>query len=155
MSLSVFWQPVCCEGESRSPLSSAASSSQKYSFRCSISRDSVLSRCEEVFDCVAMVKSPAYPNFSDSVGGRSLMYTLKNDGASTDPWGRPFFNIRFRLTWLPRNIRKFRWLIRLAISLIVFRHLMAFDNFIMSPAYQTVSITALRSISTGQVFSFF
>ena len=27
------------------------------------------------------------------------MYTLENDGASTDPWGRPFFNIRFRLTW--------------------------------------------------------
>ena len=40
------------------------------------------------------------------------MYTLKNDGASTDPWGRPFFKIRFRLTWLPRNTRKFRWLIR-------------------------------------------
>ena len=53
------------------------------------------------------------------------MYTLKNDGASTDPWGRPFFNIRFRLTWLPRNTRRFRWLIWLAISLIVIRHLRA------------------------------
>ena len=77
------------------------------------------------------------------------MYTLKNDGASTDPWGRPFFKIRFRLTWLPRNTRKFRWLIRLAMSLIVVRHLMAFDNFIMSPACQTVSYAALRSINTA------
>ena len=55
------------------------------------------------------------------------MFTLKNDGASTDPWGRPFFKIRFRLIWLPRNTRKFRWLIRLAMSLIVFRRL-AFGN---------------------------
>ena len=94
---------------------------------------------KKVFDCVARVQSSAYPNFSDSVGGRSLMFTLKNDGASTDHWGRPFFNIRFRLTWLPRNTLKFRWLIRLAINLIVVRHLMAFDNFIMSPACQTVS----------------
>ena len=60
------------------------------------------------------------------------MYTLKNDGASADPWRRPFFRIRFRLTWLPRNTRKFLWLIRLAMSLIIVRHLMAFDNFIMS-----------------------
>ena len=59
------------------------------------------------------------------------MYTLKNDGASTYPWGRPFFKIRFRLTWLPRNTRKFRWLIRLVMRLIVVRHLMAFDNVIM------------------------
>ena len=80
------------------------------------------------------------------------MYTLKNDGTSTDPWGRPFFKIRF---WLPRNTRKFRWLIRLAMSLIVVRHLMAFDNFIMSPACQTVSYAALRSISTAPVVSFF
>ena len=47
------------------------------------------------------------------------MYTLKNDGASTDPWGRPFFKIRFRLTWLPRNTRKFRWLIRLTYYISV------------------------------------
>ena len=59
------------------------------------------------------------------------MYTLKNDGTSMEPLGRPFFKIRFQLTWLPRNTRKFRWLIRLAISLIVVQHLMAFDNFIM------------------------
>ena len=44
------------------------------------------------------------------------MYMLENDGASTDPWGRPFFDIHFRLTWFPRNTQKFRWLIRLAIS---------------------------------------
>ena len=113
VSLSVFWQPVCCPGERRSPLSSlhlgAASSSQiKYSFRCPILRDSVLSICENIFDCVARVQSSAYPNFSDSVGGRPLMYTLKNDGASTGPLGKPFFKIRFQLTWLPRNTRKFR-----------------------------------------------
>ena len=83
------------------------------------------------------------------------MYTLKNDGASTDPWGRPFCNVRFRLTWLPKSTRKFRELIRLAMSLIVVRHLMAFDNFIMSPACQTVSCAALRSISTAPVLSFF
>ena len=83
------------------------------------------------------------------------MYTLKNDGTSMEPLGRPFFKIRFQLTWLPRNTRKFRWLIRLAISLIVVQHLMAFDNFIMSPACQTVSYAALRSISTAPVLSFF
>ena len=138
VSLSVLWRPVCCPGEFKSPLSSLRlgtdSGSQSYSFRCPISRDSVLSICEKVFDRVARVQSSAYSNFSDSVGGRSLMYTLKNDGASTDPWGRPFFNIRFRLTWLPRNTIMFRWLIRLAMSLIVVRHLMGFDNSIMSPA---------------------
>ena len=32
------------------------------------------SRCEHVFDCVARVQSSAYPNFSDSVGGWSLIY---------------------------------------------------------------------------------
>ena len=79
------------------------------------------------------------------------MYTLKNVGASTDPWGRPLFKIRFRLTWLPRNTRKFRWLIRLAIHLIVVRHLMVFDDFIMNPACQTVSYAALGSISTAPV----
>ena len=83
------------------------------------------------------------------------MYMLKNDGASTDPWGRPFFKIRFRLTWLPKNTRKFRWLIILAMSLIGVRHLVAFDNFIMSAACQTVSYAALRSISTAPVLSFF
>ena len=83
------------------------------------------------------------------------MYMMKNDGASTDPWGRPFFKIRFRFSWLPRNTRKFRWLIRLAMSLIVVRHLMALDNFIMSPSCQTVSYAALRSISTAPVLSFF
>ena len=93
----------------------------------------------------------AYPNFSDSVGGRSLMYTLKNDGASTDRWGRPFFKIRFRL----RNTRKFRWLIILAMSLIVVSHLIAFYNFIMSPACQTVSHATLRSISTAPVLGLF
>ena len=62
----------------------------KYSFLCPISRDSVLSRCEYVFDCVARVQLSVYPNFSsDSIGGRSLMYTLKNVDTSTDPWGRP------------------------------------------------------------------
>ena len=39
------------------------------------------------------------------------------------------------------------------MSLIVVRHLMAFDNFTMSPACQTVSYAALRSISTAPVFS--
>ena len=72
-----------------------------------MSRDSIFSRCENVFACVAKVQASAYPNFSDSVGGRTLMYTLKNDGASTDPWGRPFFKIRLRLTWLPRNPESF------------------------------------------------
>ena len=67
------------------------------------------------------------------------MYTLKNDGANTDPWGRPFFKIRFRLTWLPRNTRRFRWLIRLAMSLVVVQPLVAFGHFIMSPTCQTVS----------------
>ena len=101
--VSVFWQPVCCTGESRSPLSSlrlvAASSSQ--STRSGVRYQEtvhVLSICENVFDCVARVRSSAYPNFSDSVGARSHMYTLKNDGVSMDPWGRPFFKIRFRLT---------------------------------------------------------
>ena len=83
------------------------------------------------------------------------MYTLKNDGANADPWGRPFFRIRFRLTWMSRNTRKFLRLIRLAMSIIVVRHLMAFDNFIMSPARQTVSYAALRSISTAPVMNFF
>ena len=118
-------------------------------------RHSVLSWCDNVFDCVSKVQSSAYQNFSDSVGGRSLMYPLKNDGASTDPWGRPFLNIRFRLTWLPRNTRMFRWLIRLAMSLIVVWHMLAFDNVIMSPACHTVSYAALRSISTAPVLSFF
>ena len=34
---------------------------------------------------MASVQSSAYPNFSDSVGGRSLIYTLQNDGASANP----------------------------------------------------------------------
>ena len=83
------------------------------------------------------------------------MYTLKNDGASTDPWRRPFFKIRFRLTWLPRNTRKFRWLIRLAMSLIVVQPLIGFDNFFMSPACQTVPYAGLRLISTSPVLSYF
>ena len=159
VSLSVFWQPVCCPGESTSPLSSlrigAASSNQ--STRSGVRyHETVYSQdVKNVFDCVARVQSSAYPIFSDSVGGRSLMYTLKKDGASTDPWGRPFFKIRFRLTWLPSNTLKFGWRIRLAMSLIVVRHLMAFDNFIMSPACQAVSYAALRSISTAPVFWFF
>ena len=110
---------------------------------------------KNVFDCVARVQSSAYPNFSDSVGGRSLTYTLKNDGASTDAWGRPFFKIRFRQTWLLRITRKFCWLIWLAMSHIVVRHFMYFDNFTMSPACQTLSYAALTSISTAPVMSFF
>ena len=67
------------------------------------------------------------------------MYTLKNDDANTDHLGRTFSKIRFRLTRLPRNTRRCRWLIRLAMSLIVVQPLVAFDNFIVSPTCQTVS----------------
>ena len=118
MSLSVLWQPVYRPGESRSPLSSmrlgAAFSNR--STRSGVRyQETVLSRCENVSDSMARLQSSAYPTFSDSVGGRSLewslMYTFENNGASTDPWGKQFFKIRFRLTWLPRNTRKFRGLI--------------------------------------------
>ena len=101
-SVTFSFLAACCPGEIRSPLSSlllgAVSSSQRT--RSSVRYQERVHSQEKIFDCVARVQSSAYPNISDSVGGSSLMYTLKNDGASTGPWGRPFiFKIRFLLTW--------------------------------------------------------
>ena len=122
VALSVFWQSVRCPSESKSPLSSLrlveASSRQR-------ARSGVRYQETVYFQDVKM-------HLIVWQGSRR-QHTLKNDGASTDPWEKPSFKIRFRLTRLPRNTEKFRWLVRLATSLIVVRHLVAFDNFIMSP----------------------
>ena len=76
VSLSVFWQPVCCPCESRSPLyylRLGAASSRK-SIRSGltrynkISKYSVLSRCEKVFDSVSRVQSSVYPATRLEVG---------------------------------------------------------------------------------------
>ena len=79
------------------------------------------------------------------------MYTLKNDGASR----RVVLPGTHSVDLLPRNTQHFRWLICLVVSLIVVRHLMAFDNVIMRPACQAVSYAALGSISMAPVLSFF
>ena len=97
------------------------------------------------------------PNISATwvKGGHSYVYALKNDGASnivTDPWGRPFFKIRFRLTWFPRNTRKFH---SLAMSLIVGRHFINVYIFIMSTVCQTVSYAELGLVSFAPGLSFF
>ena len=141
VSLSVLWQPVCCPGESRSPLPSlragAASSSQN-------TRSGV--RYQETVYCqdvkMSRVQSSVYFIQTSATRMEGGQWCIRWRTAAQVRILRedvPFNKIRLRPTWLPRNTRKFRWLITLAMSLIVVWLLVAIDNFIMSPAYQTVS----------------
>ena len=55
-----------------------------------MSEDSVSSTVVQFLCEYRRARSSAYPYCLDVVWGRSLMYTLKSIGASTDPWGFHF-----------------------------------------------------------------
>ena len=158
---SAFWQPVCCPGERKPPLSSlrlgAASSSHntRSGFR---NQDTVYSqdvkmslivwqgsshqhiqtsanRLEGGHWCSGVYVEERLRKYTPHYG--SLGKTVLADTLSADSVAEEYG---------PKT-RMFRCLIGLAMSLIVVRHLIGFDNFIMCPACQTVSYMQLSGRS--------
>ena len=68
---------LCTDGNAVKSCQAHEKRSMRLCSRFSARATPAASARENVFDCVARVHSSAYPNFSDSVGGKSLMYTLK------------------------------------------------------------------------------
>ena len=84
------------------------------------------------------------------------MYMMKNDGASRI-LGKTVLQDTLSVDLVAEEYPKVSLANKAGDDhrLIDVRHLMAFDNFIMSPSCHAVSYAALRSISTAPVLSVF
>ena len=82
--------------------------------------------------------SSAYMYFFDLACGRSAVYIMKRRGASTDPWGTPFFkNLRLLIS-SPRYSTKLRDEIIFIMKLTSYLSGITFKSFKLSPLCQTV-----------------
>ena len=103
---------------------------------------------------VIRAMSSAYMYLFDLVCGRSAVYILKRRGASTDPWGTPFFkNLRLLFSSLTYNTKlhdEIIFIMKLTSELSG----ITFKSCKLSPLCQIVSYAAERSMSTTPHFSF-